>query len=73
VDTERRRKYDHLPQEVKDYIDIAASEGAKEALVQLGAEIARAGLKKVLYAVGVAVVGVLSAVTAWITTGHPPK
>ena len=61
-----RRKVDKFPQEIKYYIDAAAKAGAKEALVQLGAEIARAGLKKTIYAIGTAVVGVLSALTAWI-------
>lgn len=61
-----RRKYDKFPQEIKDYIDAAADAGAQKAIVMLGAEIARAGIKKTVYAVGAAVVGVLSALTAWV-------
>jgi hypothetical protein len=69
VDNERRRKYDHLSQEVKDYIDIAAREGAKEAINMLYAEIGRAGVRKISLAIGAAVVAVLS----WLGIHNLPK
>ena len=68
-----RRAHDKFPQEIKEIIYAASEAGAEKALLKLGHEIARTGIKKVLYAIGVAVVGVLSALTAWITTSHPPK
>ena len=70
----QRRRHDKIPQEIRDYIDAAAKAGAQEAIVMLGAEIARSGLKKTVYAIGVAVVGALSALTTWLLHGGtPPK
>lgn len=66
---EQRRKHDNLPPEVREYIDAAAKSGAKEAFLMLAFEISRTGIKKVLYAIGAAVVGLVSAVTYFITHG----
>lgn len=71
-----RRKYDHIPKEIRDYIqataEVAADAGAEKAVLKLAFEISRTGIKKVLYAIGAAVVGLLSAMTYWFTHG-PPK
>lgn len=64
-----RRKYDHIPKEIREYIDAAADAGAEKAILKLAFEISRTGIKKVTYAVGAALVGLLSAVTAWVIHG----
>lgn len=72
---EERRQDDKFSPEVRKYIDAAAKAGAKEAFLMLAFEISRAGLKKVAYAVGIAVVSFLSALTAWFVShiGGGPK
>jgi len=71
---DERRKHDKFPLEVRQYIDAAAKAGAKEAFLMLAFEISRTGIKKVLYAIGAAVVGLVSAVTYFITHGgNGPK
>ena len=69
-----RRAYDQFPKEINDIIYAASKAGAKEALLELSAEISRFGIKKAVYAVGAALVGLLSAVSYWfLHGGSPPK
>jgi len=69
-----RREFDQIPPQVRKYIRLAAKAGAEETMLQLGGAISSFGLKKVVYAVGAAVVGLLSAMTAWfLHSGGAPK